>query len=172
MKTIRWSLGEVIMFTKILVPLDGSELAERALKPAFAIAQKFKSEILLLRIALSEQAAVGLSALAPFSYDFPRAGLSCYEEEAESYLNRIQLCWLNSGVPIYAEVRQGVPAQLIVSAAHEQRADLVVMSTHGRSGFDRLVYGSVAEAVMRGAHVPVLLVPRKAWGQLLRGEEH
>ena len=54
----------------------------------------------------------------------------------------------------------GTPPEVIVNFAREQSIDLIVMSTHGRSGFSRLIYGSVAEAVLRGAHLPIMLIPR------------
>jgi len=148
------------MFAKILVPLDGSALAERALKLAFAIAKKFKSEILLLRVAASEEVVVSLPALTPHAYRLHNAG-EC-QGEADVYLHSLQTRWLESGVPVYTEVLRGAPPEMIVAVANEQQVDLIVMSTHGRSGFDRLIYGSVAEAVMRGAHVPVLMVPNPA----------
>jgi nucleotide-binding universal stress UspA family protein len=60
---------EINMFTKILVPLDGSDLAERALKPAFVLAKKFQSEILLLRIATPEEVVMGFSAMPLYPCD-------------------------------------------------------------------------------------------------------
>jgi nucleotide-binding universal stress UspA family protein len=56
----------------------------------------------------------------------------------------------------------GAPPELILDTAKAENVDLIVMSTHGRSGLNRLLYGSVAEAVLRGAHLPVLLIPFKA----------
>jgi nucleotide-binding universal stress UspA family protein len=150
------------MFTKILVPLDGSALAERALKLAFAIAKKFKSEILLVRVAAPEEVMVGLPAMAPHTYDLRSSNLRQGEAEADAYLCGLKTCWLDSGVPVHTEVLRGATPEMIVAVANEQQVDLIVMSTHGRSGFDRLIYGSVAEAVMRGSHVPVLMVPSKA----------
>jgi len=149
------------MFAKILVPLDGSELAERALIPAFAMAEKFQSEVVLLRVSMAESITVGLPALAPHVYALGRVGVRRDEQQAEAYLNGIKTRWRGSGVPINVESLWGAPPEMIVAAANEQQVDLIVMSTHGRSGVDRLIYGSVAEAVIRGVHMPVLLVPSK-----------
>ena len=147
------------MFAKILVPLDGSKLAECALKPAFTIAQKFKSDILLVRIAMPVQSAMGLPAMTPFANDLRHANLEREAEEAGSYLINIRARWVDPEVSVRSEVLQGVPPKMIAAVANEQQIDLIVMSTHGRTGFDRLIYGSVAEAVLRGVHIPVLLVP-------------
>jgi nucleotide-binding universal stress UspA family protein len=147
------------MFSKILVPLDGSELSERALKPAFALAERFKAEVILLRIALSEETLVNVPPIAVFEYGArPPSPLQSLKE-AEAYLEHIKLRLLESPVAVQSHVLFGPPPAVIVATAREQHADLIVMSTHGRAGISRLVYGSVAEAVLRGSPVPVLLIP-------------
>jgi nucleotide-binding universal stress UspA family protein len=150
------------MFARLLVPLDGSELAERALVPAFALAKKFQSEVLLLRVSTAETVTTGLPALAPHIYELGHVGVRREEEQAEAYLNTVRTRWMGSGVTIHIEALWGAPPEMIVAAANDQQIDLIVMSTHGRSGVERLIYGSVAEAVIRGVHMPVLLVPSKA----------
>jgi len=148
------------MFKKILVPLDGSALAEQAITPALAIARKFRSKVLLLRILVPEEVFVTAPVMAPQTYAWRNADDFQHEEnEAESYLDGIRLAHLNSGVVMQTMTLHGAPPALIVAATCEQAIDLIVMSTHGRTGLSRLVYGSVAEAVMRGVHVPVMLVP-------------
>ena len=149
------------MFSKILVPLDGSELAEHAMEVAVGIAQKFGSEVFLLRVAVAEPALVGLPGMAPRPYETFGGNAQRDQDEAESYLYSIKLRWFGRGVAFHAQVLSGTAPELIVETARAQEADLIVMSTHGRSGLSRLIYGSVAEAVLRGAHVPVLLVPVK-----------
>jgi nucleotide-binding universal stress UspA family protein len=153
---------KVFMYSKILVPLDGSELSERALKPAFALAEKFGAEIILLRITLPEETLVRVPAMMPsFEYGArapaPRQSMA----EAEAYLDDIKLRQSASSVSTQTQVMMGPPPEIIVATAREQQVDLIVMSTHGRSGISRLVYGSVAEAVLRGSPVPVLLIPDK-----------
>ena len=145
------------MFSKILVPLDGSRLAEHALELAFSLAQKFSAEVILLRVAIPDDNRVSLPALIPYPRPGPNGALQRACDEAEAYLLGIQLS--GAGLPIRRQVVVGTPPELIVATAREQHVDLIVMSTHGRSGFSRLIYGSVAEAVLRGAHVPVLLTP-------------
>ncbi|MGQ0600197.1 MAG: universal stress protein [Anaerolineales bacterium] len=144
------------MFDKILVPLDGSEAAEEALVPAFSLARHPGRQITLLRIAPPEVSGLNLmggpsSARARDEFNQPA--------EAAAYLARVQERWAHNGVPIETQVLSGAPAELIVTVAQQARVDLIVMSTHGRSGLSRLVYGSVAEAVLRGARTPLLLIP-------------
>jgi nucleotide-binding universal stress UspA family protein len=146
--------------------LDGSELAERALPQAFALAEKFDSQILLLRIVpVAQDVLAATPALGPYATDFQEARLKQDTEDAQRYLG-----WVNSrcntALPIQTAVRQGVPPQAIVAFARESGIDLIVMSTHGRFGLDRIIYGSVAEAIVRGVHIPVLLVPGRTAPQL------
>lgn len=147
------------MFARILVPLDGSELAETALAPAFELARKFTSEVVLLCVAGAEELMVDYSGAMVYSRELWDGNQAHYQAQTEAYLSGIQQRWQTAGVPIRTVVIFGVPPELIVSVAQEQQIDLIVMSTHGRTGFSRLVYGSVAEAVLRGAHLPVLLLP-------------
>jgi nucleotide-binding universal stress UspA family protein len=150
---------EVSMFEKILVPLDGSELAEQALLPAIRLAEKFDGEVLLLRVAVPEEILVSLPTLAPRYHELHSAELRRDEDEAEAYLYGIKMQYAREGVPLRTQVIAGTPPEMIVAVASAESVDLIVMSTHGRTGFNRLIYGSVAEAVLRGAHVPLLLVP-------------
>jgi nucleotide-binding universal stress UspA family protein len=147
------------MFRRILVPLDGTAFAERALEPAFRIAREFAGQVVLLRVTTPEEDLARLPPLAPHFVGASGNGLLHKHEEAEAYLCQTCTAWAGQGVSLQSAVVCGTPAQMIVDAAHEADADLIVMSTHGRSGVGRLLYGSVAEAVLRGAQVPVLLVP-------------
>ncbi len=145
------------MFKKILVTLDGSQLAERAIDPAVALAKKFEAELVLLRIPVVEaQMAVAYGMGVPYEPELKRS-----QEEAESYLYSWQMKLLGSGIRVRTEVVSGAPSDVITDVADADHVDLVVMSTHGRSGFSRLVYGSVAESVLRSSHIPVLLIPIK-----------
>ncbi|MEP7356488.1 MAG: universal stress protein [Anaerolineales bacterium] len=148
------------MFTNILVPLDGSRFAERALEPAIQMAQKFDATILLVRVFTPELEPIA----AGMSLRYPELS-SIHErnecELAESYLRSIRAQWLGMEVPMATRVMTGSAPEMIQEAAMQAGTDLIVMSTHGRSGFSRLLYGSVAEAVLRGTHLPVLLIPIK-----------
>jgi nucleotide-binding universal stress UspA family protein len=148
------------MFAKILVPLDGSDLAEHALTAAFDLARRFNSLIILLRVVIPEALLVSLPDLP--AYRLPANTVVAVEADAIAYLEGLKRQWAPTGVQIQTLVLSGTPPELIVATAKEQAVDLIVMSTHGRSGFSRLIYGSVAEAVLRGVKVPLLLMPNPA----------
>ncbi len=146
------------MFKTILVTLDGSDLAERALKPAFDIAEKFGSQVVLLRVPIGQQFVTmpsGTGVLVPDEI------LEQDREEAGAYLRAIKAQWQVTLPNIRIEASPGSPPEIILGVARAQQVDLIVMSTHGRSGISRLLYGSVAESVLRGAHTPILLIPVK-----------
>jgi nucleotide-binding universal stress UspA family protein len=156
------------MFKKILVPLDGSALAEQALAPAAGIAQKFGGSLVLLRVVTPERALPGFPYLAARSSAAPAILGRPLVAEAEAYLASVRL---PAGVPCRTRVLTGAAPEMIISAATEEAVNLIVMSTHGRAGITRLLYGSVAEAVLRGATVPVLLVPSRVFARLSPEEQ-
>ncbi|HLE30830.1 MAG TPA: universal stress protein [Anaerolineales bacterium] len=148
------------MFEKIIVTLDGSRLAEEALEPAFDLAQAFEGEVILLRVVMVEEAAVA-AGMGVTYYDIREAIEKHGLEEAEAYLKSIEAQWRSKRVRIRSEAVPGTPAEMIVETAKRLGAGVIVMSTHGRAGLGRLIYGSVAEAVLRAAIAPVLLIPVK-----------
>jgi nucleotide-binding universal stress UspA family protein len=81
--------------------------------------------------------------------------------ESEAYLRGVQARWEATGVPVTTRVAVGAAPEMIVQEAAQCDAELIVMSTHGRSGLSRFLYGSVAEAVLRGSRLPLLLIPVK-----------
>lgn len=147
------------MFKTILVPLDGSALAEQALAPASRIAERFGGGLLLLRVVGPERTLAGLGYLAPLPGLNAADAMRAPMDEAESYLAGLALPVRN--LPIRRQVVAGAAPEMIVATAVQGGADLIAMSTHGRNGLLRLLYGSVAEAVLRAATVPVLLVPSR-----------
>ena len=147
-------LRAVNMHKRILVPLDGSTLAERALPHALDIARYSDGALHLVRVALAQiyVASKGGADL------YPHEVLQQDREEAETYLEAIRSECQVKGAAATAEVLAGAVAESIVDYARDNQIDLIVMSTHGRSGLSRWVYGSVAEKVLRGAHCPTLIV--------------
>jgi nucleotide-binding universal stress UspA family protein len=148
------------MFKRILVTLDGSDISERALEPAFLIAQRCEAQVVLLRVLSLEAVAVA-AGNGPEYVEISQMHEKHDREEADNYLRGIKAQWMATGVPISAQVAVGAPPEKILAAADDVDADLIVMSTHGRSGLSRFLYGSVAEAVLRGTHLPVLMIPTK-----------
>lgn len=137
---------------KILIPLDGSEMAEAAVAEARQLARPGASTLVLVRAA---------TALTLPGTDLIDMQLSAVRE-AEEYLAALKDRLEADGVrSIETHVWYGPAAPAIVEAARLHGVDLIVMSTHGRSGLGRLVFGSVAESVLRGTAVPILLVRPK-----------
>lgn len=143
------------MFAKILVPLDGSELAERALKPALEIARAAAGEITLLTVPVYRQVLVP----GPTGYGLviPDQMLDMQYEEASQYLTTIQGS-LDQSLVRSAQIVRGDVAGAIVDFAAEQGVELIVMTTHGYSGFTRWMLGSITERVLRKAPCPVMVV--------------
>jgi nucleotide-binding universal stress UspA family protein len=144
------------VFKKILVPLDGSELAERALEPAFTLAQQDTGKVVLLSVPILKQMVVrergGYGVLLPHqSLEFSWNTLS-------NYLQSVQQAWTHPNLTTQTRVVDGDEASVIVDTAARENVDLIVMSTHGRSGLSRWVMGSVTEKVLRSATCPVLVI--------------
>ena len=134
---------------KMLVPLDGSRLAEQALTKALDVAEGGEPTFLLLRAA----EASTWPGVDPTDEQIRVV------HEAEEYLNAVQARLASKGIrKVETSVWYGPPASAIVEAARAGNADLIVMTTHGRSGLGRLILGSVAEAVLRGTSTPIMLL--------------
>jgi nucleotide-binding universal stress UspA family protein len=145
---------------KILVPLDGSDLSEAVLPVVAGLAGPFDLAIQLLRV------------IEPMPYAAPELSLARTEEivrlqedDAEGYLAKVGMPLEAKGCHVTRTIVRGLPVDAIVRAASEGGAGLIAMSTHGRSGFGRLLLGSVAERVLRAAPVPVLLWKAPADGR-------
>ena len=135
---------------KILIPLDGSKLAEQALTKALEAAQGAGEPTLFLLRAAEASTWPGTDATEE---QVRVVG------EAQEYLASVVTSLARQGFrKVKTAVWYGAPASAIVEAARVEKADLIVMTTHGRSGLGRLILGSVAEAVVRGTSTPILLL--------------
>ncbi len=140
--------------TGILVPLDGSELAERALGPAVSLARSLDAEILLYRAWQAQMYAVSgmLSGGAALALeDDIRAAVQDYLKRKASELSE-------QGVRVRWQAGYQTAPEGILEVGLKERPGLIVMSTHGRSGLGRWVMGSVADRVLRTSNLPVLLI--------------
>lgn len=147
------------MLNKLLIPLDGSELSERALKPGFHLAQRAEASVTLLRSTAPERIRVSdIYSLGAYGAAEQEPTPEEVRKEAEAYLRMICERKVPAGVSVKAELREGDPAESIVDAAEAAQADLIAMSSHGYSGVTRWVMGSVAERVLHDAHCPVLIL--------------
>jgi nucleotide-binding universal stress UspA family protein len=144
------------MFSRIVVPLDGSPLSERALDPARALARYDQAELVLVRAADPERVLVPEGPSIGMLY--PDQSLAEARREAQRYLTSIQTAYGAEGQPVRVVVDEGDAAGAIVDAAEQTQAHLIVMSSHGYSGAKRWLLGSVAEKVLNGATCPVWVV--------------
>lgn len=142
---------------RILVPLDGSTLAEKALLHAEKLVKATGAELLLFQ-------AIPLTASeASFDHATVQTALNARHEQlfanADAYLNSLALRLWTADIPCKIMVLGGDPAQLIADITRDSDIDMVVLSTHGRTGFNRWVHGSVANQVIRSVNCPVLVIP-------------
>jgi len=145
------------MFKRILVPLDGSPLSERALPIAMAMARKFGSKIILLRV-LDIPVPTPPASHPGVAIGWVREARTQAHEEARSYLDVQQREVHRQGIEVRALMRDRSPADDILQVAASEKVDLIVMSAHGRGGLARWTFGSVADKVARHSPCPVLLV--------------
>ncbi len=137
------------MFTRILVPLDGSVFAEHAIEPARSLAETYGARITLLAVSMQ----------------FPESRLQApmrdlqSDARAQQYLDEVRATTMGTAsVPVDLVVTHGLPAERIAEVAMESQADLIVMSTHGTTG-TRYTLGSTAWKILQDAPCPVLLIP-------------
>ncbi len=135
------------MLERILVPLDGSELAERILERLRPLLRRKDAEVILARAIDVE------TSLARTDTSRPLARLRA---EAEEHLQGVRLRLAAQGIRARWTVCEGPPEEAILEAAARE-ADLIALSTHGRTGLARFVFGSVAEKILRASSVPVLV---------------
>ena len=159
------------MFKHLLITLDGSPRAEAVIPHAIDVAKTMGAEVTLLRIVdaansdWSERGAIGKSLTST-------SIKSAYVDQAKGYLDRIAEQLRAAGVMTHAVVKQGqaakqivavakeadAAAKQIVAVAKEADADVIAMATRSRRGLNKLMFGSVAEEVLRESQLPILLV--------------
>jgi nucleotide-binding universal stress UspA family protein len=141
-------------YSKILIPIDFSEYSEEALRQACDLARRFDSELHLLHVLDS---VVPLAKTTTEFQHIYRAFMASRSAEAEQSLRSLPPRSLGPK-PVVRNVLIGNPAVEIVKYADDNGIELIVMGTHGRTGFKAWMAGSVAERVVRFAHCPVLVV--------------
>lgn len=140
------------MFSKILVPLDGSELAESALPAVINLAKGgYAGEVILLNVV--EPPPLWLAE----SIDILELKRRAFNR-ARDYIREVLSRLAPEGIDARADVLEGRASQVIVDFAAGNDVDLIVIATHGYAGMKKLMFGSVALRVLHDAHVPVLLV--------------
>lgn len=157
------------MFQRIIVPLDGSDLSLKALDYGLAMADKFAARLTLVRavdgpeqtarMLASMEPAPGVGGVVdPTSIEFITRAAEAEAANARAEMADLARSLSEGGRQVEAVVLEGSAADVILQTAHAEPDSIVVMSTHGRSGVSRLVFGSVARAVLQDCHAPMLLI--------------
>ena len=146
------------MFNKILLPLDGSELGEVALAYVEELALAGKGEVILFQAIAPPhdvQLAEGYTShLAHLADEYVAQASAA----AKAYLDAVKKRLTEKGIVAHSEVEVGQPAERIIDCAKKKDVDLIALSTHGRSGVGRWLFGSVADKVVHRSEKSVLVV--------------
>jgi nucleotide-binding universal stress UspA family protein/uncharacterized protein YrrD len=167
------------MFERVIVPLDGSEVAEKALEYGAEIARRFGARLVLVRAYAGPEQSTRMIALIPAepaggAVD-PRAiqmmedSARQAERDAKAYLAAKATALADGGLAVDTVSADDSPTDLILAAANREPGALVVMCTHGRGGLSRLVFGSTAQDVLAKLRTPVLLIRVYVAGNLDEG---
>jgi len=141
------------MFKRILVPLDGSELAEVVFPYAKELAGRLDMEVVLLYVG-----GRVLSEFAPMHRAYIERAAEIISQQVQEVQEKTGIKPGSNPIEVRGEMAEGYPAEEILRYADENKADLLLMATHGRSGRKRWILGNVADKVLRASKIPVLLV--------------
>jgi nucleotide-binding universal stress UspA family protein len=130
------------VFKTILIPLDGSQLAEAALDHGETLARKFNSRLILLRVCTAAAQVDPVSGL----------------DSRQVYLDQLAKVLREASLEVETRLHKGDPGKVIIEIAESSEIDLVILSSHGRTGLARWVYGSVAEKILHEARCPMMLI--------------
>lgn len=151
------------MFQKILVCLDGSELAEHVLPHVSGMVARGPTKVVLLKVLPETIGGVtGVAQKTPWSM----------QQRAEEYLKGLAAPLEAAGVEVTCVTMLGKAEEVIIRYARENQVDLIAMATHGRGGLQNTLFGSVAQHVLRESGLPMLLIrPTLATLRRVEGEE-
>ncbi|MDV2468128.1 universal stress protein [Acinetobacter chinensis] len=143
-------------YKHILVPVDESPISYAAVEQALSLAQELKSTVTVMSvISVDPFVGVDFYKVAPAITDYFMQA----EKNAQDRLAEIKLSFDRDGITVNTRVVRGVvPSEGIIQVADEVGADLIIMGSHGRTGFKKLMLGSVAQNVLTQSPVPVLIV--------------
>jgi nucleotide-binding universal stress UspA family protein len=144
------------MYKKILVPLDGSLLAECVIPHLEALAKASDGEVEL--ISVIEPVEIPTRGKIALSEDDLKQINREAKKEAHNYLDQIAVRLSKSNIRVHPIILSGKPAESLIDYIADNDVDLLIMATHGRSGISKLFWGSIAEKVLRAVSIPVLLV--------------
>jgi universal stress protein A len=145
----------MLPFKKIICPIDFSDPSYEALENAVEMASYFKAELCLLHVVPQTS---GIPPDPLYAFEGPEEYKHLQLEDAELQLNELMKSRIPKDVQSQAKIEQGEAADEILRAAREEGADVIVIATHGLTGWRHMVFGSVAEKVVRTAPCPVLTI--------------
>ena len=146
---------------KILIAVEDSVYSDQAVNYGLALARKFQAEVALVHVNEIPAATPYIAdpMLNETSFIVPEM-MNIQEDASNALFDRIQK-QAGERITIYTYIKLGSPRIEILATAEECHADLIILGTHGRTGFDHLISGSVAEGVARRSKCPVLIIPNK-----------
>ena len=146
----------MLPFKKILCPTDFSEPSYQALDAAQELAASFSSSLLVIHVAAMVQ-PLTFAGSTPAAFNVDRYQQELVEN-SKVFLDNLIAEKIPEGVDVKPLVRLGNPAHEIAETAEKEGVDLIVIATHGRTGLERIIYGSVAERVLRFASCPIMVI--------------
>ncbi len=153
------------MFSNILVPLDGSELSEKALDAAKNLASSSEATVHLIEVVSrnpefeARRGTSGFFQTGELELNTARQLIDRQIERAIEYLEMVSVGLQGAGINVVTAIGEGAADEQIVHYAKENNIDLIVMSTHGHGGLRRLFLGSVTDRVVHSGEKPVLILP-------------
>jgi len=144
------------MYKKIMVPLDGSQVAECVIPHIETIAGKSATKVELVTVV--EPLDIPTRGQIAISDDEIKQIDDEGKNEATKYLNQVSSRLIQAGINASTVILSGKPAESLVRYAVNNNVDLIIMATHGRSGISKIFWGSVAEKILRATDIPVLLI--------------
>ena len=148
------------MFKNILVPLDESALAERALPMAKNLAGRLGATLHLLQPHAELFSGTDSAAASQYDMKAMQNSAEAQVKKARKYLSNVAGACRADGLNVQTEVREASAPESIKAYATDNEIDLIVIGTHGRGGIQRMLVGSVTDRVIRSVGVPVLVIPR------------
>ena len=146
------------MYKKILVPLDGSGFAECSLEHVKAVTSGSSASKIILFSVVEPLSTETVYALTIAGDDLLRKAEMDNQTEARNYIGKVKNKLAKSGLKVETVVVDGGAAEEILDYAKNNKVDLIVMSTHGKSGISRWFFGSVAQKVLQHSPIPILLI--------------
>ncbi|MCK9276109.1 MAG: universal stress protein [Syntrophales bacterium] len=144
---------------KILVPSDFSEFSNNAIQKAADIAEEYGAQIILLHVISSDiqQCADQYCLSADLMRQFEEESIRVSKENMEKAAGSITS---SRGIDVVFDIKKGIPSDVILAEQKKNDVDLIVIASHGRTGVEKLLMGSVAEKVVRGADCPVMVIKK------------